>query len=304
MQDSGDAQTIVPHLWFDDQAEEAASFYTSLFDDSAVGATTRYSKAGHEIHGRPEGSVMAVEFELAGHELVALNGGPLFQLTPAISFFVTCETEAEVDDLWRALSEDGTALMPLDRYDWSEKYGWVQDRYGLSWQVALGDLEDVGRKITPALLFVGDAFGRAEEAVRRYTEVFDDSEVTGILRYGPGEEGPEGTVKHAQFRLDGETFMAMDGPGEHPFTFSEAVSLLVRCGTQEEVDRYWEALGRGGDPEARQCGWLEDEFGVTWQVCPTVLQEMLRDPDAARVERVTEAFLPMEKLDIPTLERA
>lgn len=145
---------------------------------------------------------------------------------------------------------------------------------------------------------------RAEEAVRRYTGIFEDSVITGILRYGPGEEGPEGTVKHAQFRLDGETFMAMDGPGEHGFDFSEALSLLVRCGSQEAVDRYWEALGRGGDPAARQCGWLKDEFGVSWQVCPTVLQEMLRDPDAARVERVTEAFLPMEKLDVAALERA
>jgi predicted 3-demethylubiquinone-9 3-methyltransferase (glyoxalase superfamily) len=304
MAHADDAQRIVPHLWFDDRAEEAASFYASLFDDSAIGATTRYGKAGFEIHGRPEGSVMSVDFDIAGYELVALNGGPAFELTPAISFFVTCETEAEVDALWGALSEDGGVLMPLDRYDWSEKYGWVEDRYGLSWQVALGKLEDVGQKITPSLLFVGDRLGRAEEAVRRYTGIFEDSEITGILRYGPGEEGPEGTMKHAQFRLDGETFMAMDGPGEHDFDFSEALSLLVRCGSQEEVDRLWEALGRGGDPAARQCGWLKDEFGVSWQVCPTVLQEMLRDPDAEKVERVTEAFLPMKKLDIPALERA
>lgn len=123
-----------------------------------------------------------------------------------------------MDALWRPLAEDGVALMPLDRYDWSE------------------------------------------------------------IRYAPDEEGPEETVKHAQFRLDGETFMAMDGPGEHDFTFSEALSLLVRCESQQEVDRYWEALGRGGDPAARRCGWLKDEFGVSWQVCPTVLQEMLATP--------------------------
>ena len=166
MPESEGVQKIIPHLWFDDQAEEAASFYSSLFDDARVGATTRYGKAGFETHGRPEGSVMTVEFELAGCEFIALNGGPTFEFTPAISFFVSCETEAEVDALWGALSEDGAALMPLDRYDWSDKYGWVQDRYGLSWQVALGDPEDVGQKITPSLLYVGDQFGRAEEAVR------------------------------------------------------------------------------------------------------------------------------------------
>lgn len=160
MPDCDDVQKIVPHLWFDDQAREAARFYTSLFQDASIGATTRYSEAGSEIHGRPTGSVMTVDFHVAGCELVALNGGPTFEFTPAISFFVTCETEAEVDALWRKLSEDGAALLPLDSYDWSERYGWVEDRYGLSWQVALGELEVVGQKITPSLLFVGDRLGR------------------------------------------------------------------------------------------------------------------------------------------------
>lgn len=162
----------------------------------------------------------------------------------------------------------------------------------------------MGQKITPSLLFVGDQLGRAEEAVRRYTGIFEDSEITGILRYGPDEEGPEGTVKHSRFRLDGETFMAMDGPGEHDYTFNEAVSLLVRCESQAEIDRYWEELGRGGDPEARQCGWLQDEFGVSWQVSPDVLNEMLLDPDEEKVARVTEAFLQMKKFDVAALESA
>lgn len=304
MAERSDLQRIVPHLWFADRAEEAARFYASLFDGSSVGATTRYGKAGFGIHGRPEGSVMTVEFELAGCDFIALNGGPVFEFTPAISFFVTCESEEEVDELWGGLSDGGGALLPLDRYPWSEKYGWVRDRYGLTWQVSLGDLEEVGRKIAPCLLFVGERHGRAEEAVTRYTAIFEDSEVTRIRRYGPDEEGPEGTVKHARFRLDGETFMAMDGAGEHGFTFNEAVSLLVNCDSQEEVDRYWEELGRGGDPDARQCGWLKDEFGVSWQVSPTVLREMLLDPDPEKVARVTEAFLPMEKLEIPALEAA
>lgn len=304
MSDENGLQRIVPCLWFDDQAEEAASFYTSLFDDAAVGATTRYGKAGYEMHGRPEGSVMTVEFELAGYEMVALNGGPFFEFTPAVSFFVVCETEAEVDGLWPELSEDGATLMPLERYDWSEKYGWVQDRYGLSWQISLGAPEEVGQKITPSLLFVGDQHGRAEEAVRRYTSVFENSEIAGILRWAAGEDEPEGTVKHARFRLDGESFMAMDSALDHGFTFNEAISFLVKCGSQEEVDYYWDELGRGGDPAAQQCGWLADEFGVSWQVSPTVLHEMLLDPDAATVARVTEAFLQMKKFDISALEEA
>lgn len=304
MSDDGSFQRIVPHLWFDDRAEEAAGFYTSLFEDSGLGPATRYGREGQEVHGRPEGSVMTVEFEIAGHRFIALNGGPHFSFTPAISFFVVCETEAEIDELWGELSEDGAALMPLGAYGWSDRYGWVRDRYGLTWQLSLGDPDDVGQKVTPSLMFVGDQHGRADEAVDYYTSVFDDSDVTHLLRYGAGEEQPEGTVKHARFSLAGQQFRAMDSSLDHGFTFNEAVSFLVACRTQDEVDRYWEDLGRDGDPDARQCGWLKDRFGVSWQVCPTVLQEMLRDPDPEKVGRVTKAFLPMEKLDIGQLERA
>lgn len=303
MSDDGGFQKIVPYLWFDGQAEEAARFYTSLFEDAGLGAVTRYGKEGEEIHGRPEGSVMAVEFELLGQRFVALNGGPQFRFTPAISFFVVRGSEEEVDRLWKALSEGGAALMPLDAYPWSERYGWVRDRYGLTWQVSLGDPEAC-RTITPSLMFTGEQAGRAEEAIEYWTSVFDDSEAVTILRYGPDEEQPEGMVKHARFRLAGQPFIAMDSAMDHDFGFNEAVSLLVACRTQEEVDRYWEDLGRDGDPDARQCGWLKDRFGVSWQVCPTVLQEMLLDPDPERVARVTSTFLPMKKLDIAELERA
>lgn len=298
------AQRIVPHLWFDEQAEEAAAFYTSLFEASRVGPVTRYRGEELSALGRPEGSVMNVDFELAGQRFAALNGGPEFSFTPAISFFVVCPTEAELEALWGALSEGGEALMPLDEYDWAERFGWVRDRWGLTWQVCLGDPENVGQKITPSLLFTGDQHGRAEEAVRFYTSVFDDSEIEGILRHGPDEAEPGGTVKHAQFRLDGQVFMATDGAMDHGSGFNEAISLLVRCGSQEEVDRYWDALTPGGDPEARRCGWLKDRFGVSWQVCPTVLQEMMRDPDPEKVDRVTRAFMPMEKLEIATLKEA
>jgi predicted 3-demethylubiquinone-9 3-methyltransferase (glyoxalase superfamily) len=297
-------QKIIPNLWFDDRAEEAATFYTSLFGRSGITTITRFHEAGEEVHGQPAGSVSTVEFELAGYGMVALNGGPHFSFTPAISFFVVCESRGEIDELWRRLSDGGEVMMPLDAYDWSERYGWVQDRYGLTWQLSLGGLSDVGQKITPSLLFVGDRFGRAEEAIELYTSVFADSEVAGILRYQAGEMGREGTVKHAQFTLDGEVFMVMDGPGEHPFSFNEAVSFIVPCATQEEIDHYWEKLSEGGDPSAQQCGWLKDRFGVSWQVVPLRLYAMLQDSDAERVGRVTRAFLRMKKLDLAALERA
>lgn len=295
-------QKIVPCLWFDDQAEEAAEFYTSLFDNSSVDDKTRYGKEGFEIHGQPEGKVMTTEFTLAGYKLVGLNGGPHFSFTPAISFFVMCETGEEVNHLWDKLSEGGETLMPLGKYGWSEKYGWVQDKYGLTWQISLGNIEDVGQKITPSLMYVSDK-GHAEEAVNLYTSLFDDSKIDGILRYGPGEDQPEGTVTHAQFSLNGEMFMAMDSSPEHAdFTFNEAVSLTIVCESQEEVDHFWEKMS--AVPQAEQCGWLKDKFGVSWQVTPGILHEMLQDSNTEKVERVTEAYLQMKKFDIQQLQEA
>jgi predicted 3-demethylubiquinone-9 3-methyltransferase (glyoxalase superfamily) len=296
-------QKIIPNLWLDDQAEAAAALYTSLFNGSAVTATY-FQEAGSEIHGRAPGSVQTVDVDIAGYRIVLLNGGPFFKITPAISLFVTCERRDEIDELWQRLSENGTVMMPLDAYDWSDRYGWVQDRFGMTWQLSLGKFDDVGQKITPSLLFVGEQFGRAEEAVELYTSIVPDSEVVGMLRYEAGEPGRVGTVKHAQFTLGGEVFMAMDGPGEHLFTFTEGLSLIVPCRSQEEIDYYWEKLSEGGDPNAQQCGWLKDRFGVSWQIVPERLYEMLKDADSERVGRVTEAFLQMMKFDVAELERA
>ena len=156
---------ITPCLWFDDQAEEAAKFYTSIFPNSKVVAVTRYGEAGREVHGRPAGSVMTVEFELGGHTFTALNGGPVFK-------------------------------------------------------------------------------------------------------------------------------------------FNEAISFQVMCDTQEEVDYFWEKLSAGGDPKAQQCGWLKDRFGVSWQVVPRGMAEMLRDPGSQGAQRAMTAMLRMKKIDIAELKRA
>jgi predicted 3-demethylubiquinone-9 3-methyltransferase (glyoxalase superfamily) len=298
-------QKIIPNLWFDSEAEEAAKLYTSLFKNSRIGKTTRYGKAGFEIHHQPEGKLMTIEFELEGQPFVGLNAGPVFKFTPAVSFLVACKTKEEVQALWDKLSAGGTTLMELGEYPFSEKYGWAQDRYGLSWQVmAMGDRE-ITQKIIPNLMFVGAVCGKAEEAIRFYTSVFHKAKIGDILRYGKGE-GPdeEGTIKHAAFVLEGQQFAAMDSAQPHKFIFNEAVSLLVRCADQGEIDYYWDRLTPGGDPQAQICGWLKDRFGVSWQVSPIALEEMLQDPDKEKVARVTEAFLKMKKLDVGELRKA
>ncbi len=297
-------QKITPNLWFDRQAEEAAKFYASVFKDSGLGRIVRAGKAGFETHGLPEGTTMTVEFEAAGHRFIAINGGPLFKFTPAISFLVACRTKEEVDALWTPLSEGGAALMDLGEYPHSPWYGWAQDRYGLSWQVmAMGD-RPIKQGITPALMFVNEQCGKAEEAIRLYTSIFSGAKVGDISRYG-GIEGPDkaGTVMYGEFMLEGRWFAAMDSAYPHAFGFNEAVSLMVECGTQEEIDRYWERLTSGGGEES-MCGWLKDRYGVSWQVAPAILGDMLHDPDRARVDRVTEAFLKMRKFDIKELEKA
>jgi len=305
-----DKQKITPYLWFDDQAEEAAKFYVSVFSsapgaasgdkNSGIGSVTRYNAAVAEATGRPEGMAMTVEFQLAGQRFIALNGGPEFNFTPAISFFVTCGTEAEVDHLWKELSDGGEVLMPLDRYPFSEKFGWLNDKYGVSWQLNPGES---AQKITPFLFFVGEQHGKAEEAINFYRSLFDNSSITHVERYGENQLPElEGTVSHASFSLAGQDFMAMDSNLEHNFTFTEAISFFVACEDQEEVDKLWERLIEGG--EEGPCGWLKDRFGVSWQIIPNALMEMLSDQDAEKAERATQAMLQMKKIDVEGLRKA
>lgn len=288
-------QKITPFLWFDGNAEEAANFYVSTFRNSKVVNTTRYEEAGPAA----KGTVVTVEFQLEGQEFTALNGGPRFKFTPAVSFYVACETPQEIDELWQKLSEGGTVLMELDKYPFSEKFGWVADRFGLSWQLNLASFP---QKITPCLMFVGEQNGRAEEAMSFYTSLFGGSGIDRIERYNAGEGGTEGAVKHGVFSLDGQKFIAMDGGTNHPFTFTEAQSFVVNCKAQEEVDEFWERLTEGG--QESQCAWLKDKYGLSWQIVPTVLIEMLQDEDAEKSKRVMEAMFQMTKIDIATLQRA
>ena len=287
---------ITAHLWFDKEAKEAADFYTSTFKGSRIKNTTT-------LHNTPSGSVDIVTIELSGQEFTLLSAGPLFKFTPAVSFLVACKTKAEVDALWGKLSKGGSALIELGEYPFSEKYGWVQDRYGLSWQVMFMGDRKIKQNITPTLMFVGKQCGKAEEAIKFYASVFHDAKVGDIDRYGKGEaHDKSGTIKHAAFTLEGQEFAAMDSAREHKFTFNEAISFMVHCDTQKQVDYYWGKLS--ADPKAEQCGWLKDKYGLSWQIVPTAMDAMLKANDKKKIARVTEAFLKMKKFDIDALERA
>ena len=295
---------ITPHLWFDKQAKEAAELYASLIPNSKITSV-------RTLHNTPSGDCDIVSFELAGQPFMAISAGPLFQFNPSISFHLKCKTADEVDAIFNRFSVGGKVLMPLGSYPFSARYGWLEDKYGLSWQVILPGEQGAQHGITPMLMFVGGVCGKTEEAINFYADVFKRSPAGAngtntanvLARYGKGP-GPdkEGTVQYASFTLLGQEFAAMDSAREHKFAFNEAISLIVPCDTQKEIDYFWRELS--ADPKAEQCGWLKDRYGVSWQITPTILNQLLGGNDKERTARVTKAFLKMKKFDIEALKRA
>jgi len=283
-------QKITPHLWFDKEAKEAAEFYVSVFDNSKITSVTT-------IHN-PSSDAEIVGFQIMGYDFMAISAGPYFKINPSISFHVKCVTVEEVDRLWNKLSPGGMALMELGEYPFSKRYGWIQDRFGVSWQVIYTE-GDFDQRITPALLFTGDVAGKTEEAINFYASVFQDAKAAVLQRYVAGEEPDKpGTVKYAQLILYGQEFGAMDSAWPHEFGFNEAVSLIVNCKDQAEIDYFWEKLS--AVPEAENCGWLKDKFGVSWQITPwNILELLARNP-----AKTTPVMLQMKKVIIADLEKA
>lgn len=276
--------TIYPCIWFDNNAMEAAELYCSAFKGSVITADNQ----------------MVVMIESSGQKFMLLNGGPLFVLNPSISFIVVCDTEEEIDNAWNLLLDGGKVLMPLDKYEWSNKYGWLQDRYGVNWQLSYNVPAMIGQKFTPTLMFTGDQSGKAEEAIKFYTSLFEGSGTVLIARYTKDDNDVEGIIKHSQFMLRNRIFAAMDSTLMHGFRFNEALSFVVECDSQKEIDYFWNNLTREG--EESQCGWLKDRYGVSWQIIPSVLNELMSDP--AKSERVVSAFMKMKKFDIEKLVNA
>jgi len=296
-------QKIVPHLWFDTQAKEAAEFYCQVFPDSKI-------TDSRTLHDTPSGDTDLLTFSLSGYDFMAISAGPYFTLNPSISFILNFDPSRDeqaaehLQSLWDKLADGGAPLMPLQAYPFSKQYGWIQDKFGVSWQLMLTDPTGEPRPfVTPALLFAGANTNKAEEAMQFYLSVFKNAKQGTLARYtqdtGPAKKD---SVMFADFMLENQWFAAMDSGAEQPFTFSEATSLLIQCDTQEEIDYYWEKLS--AVPESEQCGWLKDKYGVSWQVSPTAMATMLRDGTPEQVARVTQAFLKMKKFNLAELEAA
>lgn len=275
--------SIFPCLWFDNNGAEAIALYKTVFKNVQL-----VQQAG----------VVNI-FSIEGQQFMALDGGPIFTKNPAISFMALCQTEEEVESYYHKLAEGGKVMMPLDAYPWSKKFGYIEDKFGVSWQLYFGEIGGAKEKFVPTLMFVGDNAGRAEEAINLYCSLFPLSNIQGIARY---PEGPDkGKVMHAQFDIDGYTLMCMDSSADHKFNFNEGVSIVVNCKSQQEIDHYWNGLINDGGVESR-CGWLKDKFGVSWQIVPAEIGKWMSNP--ATAEKVMGEFLKMQKIDISKLMEA
>lgn len=280
---------IFPCLWYDRDGKESAEFYCKVFNGTIT-----------------EDTPVVLNIDLFGQKLMLLNGGPQFEKNASVSFMVMCETEDEVQKYWDQLEQGGIALMPLDSYPWSKKYGWVRDKFGVTWQLYLGE-KDNEQKIIPTLMFIHQNNGKAMKAMELYTQIFPNSRIGRVLKYGDGvgdenHEVPE-NVQHAHFEIDGYSMFCMDNSYDHKFDFNEGISMVVMTNDQEQTDHLWNSLTADGGRES-MCGWLKDTFGFSWQIVPKKLIQLMSDPDQEKAQKVVQAMMKMQKIIIKDLEEA
>ncbi|MBW0179283.1 VOC family protein [Sediminibacterium sp.] len=274
------SKPIYPCIWFNNNAQEAAAFYCEIFNKASI----------------LESNPIVTRFTAGGIVFMLLNGGPKYKVTPAVSYFVYCNGEGEINRLYEALKEGGNVLMPIGKYDWSPRYAWVQDRFGVNWQL---DVEEINneQKIVPNLLFVNKKNAQVAAARNFYMNTFANSMQLMDMPYPPEAGMGNGTLLFAQFKLNGFIMNAMSSTLQHEYDFTPGNSFVVECDDQKEIDYFWETLGAGGRYD--MCGWLADQYGVSWQIVPAVLSELMSNPEKG--PRVIQAFLKMQKFDIQTL---
>lgn len=286
---------LVSYLWFDNQAEEAVAFYLSLFEGEI---TNRQM-----FENIPTGEALEISFTLENMKFAAWNGGDSVKLNSSISVIVTLKSAQEVEDLYAQLMEGGKELMPLDSYPFNERYAWVEDKFGLSWQLLVDENASSNQKLRPSLLFSGQYCGKAEEALVFYQEVFEKAETGPIHHYQEGEAQDErAKINYSELHVLEQSLVLMDNGYGGDFEFNEGYSFLILCSSQAEVDFYFEKLSFV--PEAEQSGWVKDPYGVSWLIIPIRLYDLMASSTDEEQARISEALLKMKKLDIEALEDA
>ncbi|MDQ2973093.1 MAG: VOC family protein [bacterium] len=284
------AQKITPNIWFEGNAREAVEFYISIFPGSSIIGGSKYPSSADEgladFQINLAGKDLTVDFKLADHYFSAINAGPEFKPNALNSFMVNFDPSRDgkahehIDEVWQKLIDGGEALMPIDKYDFSERYGWVRDRYGFTWQLILTDSSGDDRPcIIPSFMFGDGVQNRANEAIEYYVSVFKNSKRGLSYPYGqPTVPATAEALMFADFTLENQWFVANDSGVKQDFTFTEAVSFVITCKDQEEINYYWEKLSK--NPENEQCGWCKDQFGVSWQIVPENIEELMKIPGA------------------------
>jgi len=276
------SQLIGTCIWFDGNAKEAFNYYQNIFKEIELLSENPF----------------AVVYNLYGRRFMHLNGGPGHPVSPAISFYIMADSNEEAETIWHQLIVNGKVLMPLNEYPWSKKYGWCADKYGVNWQIIVDYKSSC--KVMPSFMFCGNNAGKAEEAITYYKSLFTDSSLVEMRKYEKGGHDTEGYIMYAQFELNKLPFGIMDSSSPHGFSITDAVSFTISVNTQEEIDYYWDYLAKDG--VAGKCGWLQDKYGIQWQVVPSILGKYMTSPVTA--PKATYAFLQMTKFIIADLEKA
>ncbi|MFB7249235.1 VOC family protein [Microbacterium sp. NPDC056234] len=284
------AQKIVPNLWFNRDADEAGGFYSEVLPRTSARVSARYPDDVPDWQSEFAGDTLVLDLDVDGYQIALINAGDEFRPNPSISFMLNFDPLAfdddadaarrALDETWKGLSSEGRVLMDLGEYPFSRRYGWVEDRFGVSWQLILTDPEGGPRPfVIPQVMFSGPVQGKAQEAAEFYVSLFEEASLGFIAEY-PEPTGPAaaGDVMFGEFQLAGQPFAMMDSAVAQDFAFDCGVSLEVRCADQTEIDRLWEALS--AVPEAEQCGWLADRYGVSWQIVPENMGELMERPGA------------------------
>lgn len=286
---------LVSFLWFDNEAEEAVAFYLSLFDGEVTNRQL--------FENIPTGEALEISFTLENMKFSAWNGGDSVVKNSSISLMVSLSSAQAVDDLYGKLAEGGKDLMPLDTYPFSERYAWVEDKFGLTWQLMVDEDRSTQEKLRPSLLFSGQYCGKAEEALTHYQEIFESSEIGHINPYQAGEAQDErAKINYSELKVLNQSIVLMDHGFGGDFEFNEGYSLMILCSSQAEVDYYWEKLSF--IPESEQSGWLKDAYGVSWLIVPFRLYELMATSTEEEQTRISQALLKMKKIDIDALENA
>lgn len=297
-------QTIYPCFWYDFTAEEAAALYQQALPNTSVVSTLHYpTEALPAFQQDFAGLPLMIELNINGFGISLFNGGDAFAPNPSFSLMLIFDpsTNQKAEEALRhaakVLGEDGNVIMALGEYPFSPLYTWVEDRFGVSWQLIMPTepLRDERPFVLPTFLFGHKEQSRTRSALSLYTEVFEDAEIGTVIPYDETAESVDmGGVVYSELQLADQWFVAMDAAAEIDFTFTPGASLLVKCTTQDEIDRLWDGLS--ATPSAEQCGWCRDEFGFSWQILPEAYQTLCTDPQSYA------AMMKMKKIILAELD--